>query len=176
MTAALAEAALKRRRRSPIFFIDAAVPGDLDPLVAGLNGAFVYDLADLEAVALEGRASRDSTADAARAILEEELSAFLRGWAARAAVPALVGLRRHFESLRAEVLGESGLDAAEATRRLINRLLHGPSETLRRVAAEDPGGRVRLETALRELFGRADGRRKPGDDSGDDPGDGPGDD
>ncbi len=111
-----------------------------------------------------GRASRDSSTEAARAIVAEELSVYLRGRVERAAVPTLVELRRHFESLRAEVLGQSGLDASEATRRLINRLLHGPSETLRRAAAEDAESRVRLETALWELFGRAQGPPAPPDD------------
>jgi glutamyl-tRNA reductase len=156
VTAESARAALKRRRLRPIFFIDAAVPGDLDPAVAELDGAFVYDLAELEAVALEGRASRDTSTEAARAIIAEELAAFLRGREERPAAPALVELRRHFESLRGEVLGQSGLDAAEATRRLINRLLHGPSETLRRAAAEDTESRARLEAALRELFARTE--------------------
>ncbi len=150
-----AEAALKRRRRRPIFFIDAAVPGDVDPAVAELDGAFVYDLADLEAVALEGRASRQATAEAARRILDRELGAFLRGRAERAAIPAVAALRGRFEAVRAEVLNGPGLDAAEATRRLVNQLLHGPSEALRRAAAADAEEAAGLETALDTLFGDA---------------------
>jgi glutamyl-tRNA reductase len=156
VTGPLVEAALKRRRREPIFFIDAAVPGDVDPAVARLDGAFVYDLEDLERVALEGKANRQAETQAAWRIVDEELAAFLRQRAERAAVPFVAALRRHFESARAEVLAEGEPSAAEATRRLINRLLHDPSEALRAAAAgdggEDPKGRATLEAALRRLF------------------------
>ena len=154
VTAPLAEAALKRRRREPIFFIDTAIPGDIDPAVARLDGAFVYDLEDLERVALEGKANREAETEAAWRILDEELAEFLRQRAERAAVPSVAALRRHFESARAAVLAEGGAGAEEATRRLINRLLHDPSEVLRAAAAgdRDPQGRAALETALRRLF------------------------
>ncbi|MEE8500890.1 MAG: glutamyl-tRNA reductase, partial [Kiloniellales bacterium] len=154
VTAPLAEAALKRRRREPIFFIDTAIPGDIDPAVARLDGAFVYDLEDLERVALEGKANREAETEAAWRILDEELAEFLRQRAERAAAPSVAALRRHFESARAAVLAEGGAGAEEATRRLINRLLHDPSEVLRAAAAgdRDPQGRAALETALRRLF------------------------
>jgi glutamyl-tRNA reductase len=152
VTATLAAVALKKRRQRPIFFIDAAVPGDVEPAVGALDGAFVYDLGDLEGIVLEGRAGREATGDAARRILDEELSAFLRDQAERDAVPAVVTLRRRFEATRDSVLTESGLDAAEATRRLINRLLHGPSEALRRAATDEAADRETLERAVESLF------------------------
>lgn len=154
ITGPLAEAALKRRRREPIFFIDTAIPGDVDPAVARLDGAFVYDLEDLERVALEGKANREAETEAAWRILDEELAEFLRRRAERVAVPSVAALRRHFESARAAVLAEGGTGAEEATRRLINRLLHDPSEVLRAAAAgdRDPQGRAALEAALRRVF------------------------
>ena len=154
ITKPLAEAALKRRRREPIFFIDTAIPGDVDPAVARLDGAFVYDLEDLERVALEGKANRAAATEAAWRILDEELAEFLRQRAERAAVPSVAALLRHFESARAAVLAEGGTGAEEATRRLINRLLHDPSEVLRAAAAgdRDPQGRAALEAALRRVF------------------------
>ncbi len=118
-----------------------------------LDGAFVYDLADLEGIVLEGRAGREATGEAARRILDEELSAFLRDQAERDAVPAVVALRHRFEVARESVLAESDLDAAEATRRLINRLLHGPSEALRRTAIDDAARCDALERAVESLFG-----------------------
>lgn len=165
VTAESAEAALKRRRRRPIFFIDAAVPGDVEPSVADLDGAFVYDLADLEAAALAGRASREATSDAAWRILEEELAAFRRGRIERAAVPAVVALRRHFEGIRDRVLADPDLDAAEATRRLINRLLHGPSQALRRAATDGSADQAALERAVETLFGGTD-KTGPDEDDG----------
>lgn len=156
-----AEKALRRRRRRPMFFIDAAVPGDVEPAVGDLDGAFLYDLADLETAAMEGRASRQATLEAARQILEEELAGFLRSRAERDAVPAVVALRRHFESMREGVLAQPGLDAVEATRLLVNRLLHRPSEALRRAAAEGAEDRESLEQSVETLFDpRAEHRGK----------------
>ena len=158
-----AEAALKRRRREPMFFIDAAVPGDIDPAVAKLDGAFVYDLEDLERVALQGKATREAASAKAWRILTEELEAFLRRRAERAAGPGVAALRSHFEAVRADVLGDGQLDAEEATRLLVNRLLHDPSEVLRRATTAEDGAdapqRTALERALRRLFRLGDDGR-----------------
>ena len=127
VTAALLEAALKRRRREAIFLIDAAVPGDVDPAVAPLDGAYLYDLEDLERVALEGaaggKADRAAETVAAWRILDQELAAFLRGPGEGVDASPLAARRQHFEAARAEVLAEGPASAEDATRRLIERLL-----------------------------------------------------
>ena len=152
VTAPMAEAALKERRRRPILFLDTAVPADVEPAVETLDGAFVYDLADLESVAREGKASREATAAAAWQVLGEELAAFLQRRAERAATPAVTALRRRFEAARAAVLADGELDAAAATRLLIKRLLHDPSEALRAAAAADPRTGRELEETITRLF------------------------
>jgi glutamyl-tRNA reductase len=58
-------------------------------------------------------------------------------------------LREHFERVRQGVMAERGLDAEQATRLLVNRLLHDPSEALRDLAGSD---REALEGLLRRLF------------------------
>ena len=125
--AELVATALERRRRKPIFIIDAAVPGDVEPAVERLDEAYCYDLDDLEGVAQRGLASREGAAHLVWHILDEELDAFLRGRAERSAVPTLQRLRRRFETAREDALARAPADAAEATRLLINRLLHDPS-------------------------------------------------
>ncbi len=144
-------AALRKRRRRPIFLVDAGIPGDVEVAVNRLDGAFLYDLADLEKVALEGRATREAAARAARDIVEAELGVFLRGRAARAAVPAIVALRTRFEEARETALAEAGGDAAEATRLLINRLLHAPSEAMKDKAAQGAEWQA-MEKTLKTLF------------------------
>ncbi|OAN48087.1 glutamyl-tRNA reductase [Paramagnetospirillum marisnigri] len=143
--------AIRKRRRRPILLVDAGIPGDVETAVNRVDGAFLYDLADLEKVALAGRATRETAARAARALVEEELVAFLRGRAERAAVPAIVALRARFDEAREAVLAEQGHDAAEATRLLVNRLLHAPSEVLKDSAADSPDWRA-MEKTLRTLF------------------------
>jgi glutamyl-tRNA reductase len=64
-----------------------------------------------------------------------------------------VALRARFEAERAKVLETvSGDGAAEATRLLVNRLLHGPAVKLRELAADDPAARAEAEILLADLF------------------------
>jgi glutamyl-tRNA reductase len=68
-------------------------------------------------------------------------------------VPALSALRGRFEAVRLDVLAQKGgADADEATRRLIARLLHDHSESLRALAAEDPAAARAAEVLLARLF------------------------
>jgi glutamyl-tRNA reductase len=153
LTPELVEATLKRRRRQPIFIVDAGVPGDVDPSIDRLEEAYRFDLQDLERIADAGRANRSAAAEQAWAIVDEDVDRFLRSWQGRGAVPALVALRRRFEDVRQDVLRTRGADdAAEITRRLINRLLHDPTDVLRRVAAEDAEAYAACEHALKALF------------------------
>ena len=164
VTADMVTAALRRRRKRPIFFVDGGLPGDIDPAVNRIEQAFLYDLADLERVAMEGLASRETEARSAWRIVDEEVANYLHGRAERAAVPALRRLRRHFEEVRETALADAGGDAERATRLLINRLLHGPSRAIKAIAAESdaeltgqssgaPAEFEALEGMLNRLFG-----------------------
>ncbi|HYG91678.1 MAG TPA: glutamyl-tRNA reductase [Azospirillum sp.] len=153
LSAETMKATLKRRRYRPVFLVDAAIPADVDPAVSKLDGAFTYDLADLERVALEGRAGRDAAVQAAWTIVDAAVASFARERAERAAVPAVAALRAHFEQERRRVLAEhAGLDAGAATRLLINRLLHRPSEVLRAMAADADGGALPEHAAVERLL------------------------
>jgi len=145
-------AALKRRRHRPVLLIDAGVPPDIEPGSSELDDAFVYDLDDLERLASRQSGGRAAASALAWGIVEDELAAFLRGQAERSATPSVVALRRHFEAVRREVLQNGEPDAEAVTRRLINKLLHGPSEALRRSVAEDPARAAELEVMIRRLF------------------------
>jgi glutamyl-tRNA reductase len=150
-------AALRQRRQRPIFLIDGGLPDDVDPGVNALDQAFVYRMADLESVAMSGRADREAALGPAQAIIDHAVAAFVRERAARAAVPAVVAVREHFEAVRRQVLaGAPGADADSATRALVNRLLHAPSEVLRELAAEPSADHAELERLARLLFGLKD--------------------
>lgn len=153
------EHALRRRKRRPVLILDGGVPADVEPAVHDLDGAFVYTLDDLEQVAREGRANREAAAAEAWKIVEAEADGWRRSRAERDAVPTLVSLRNRFEAMRDEILAaDPNADAAEATRRLVNRLLHRPSEALRELAAES-GDEAEKQAAARmvaRLFGLQD--------------------
>ena len=153
------EQALRRRKRRPVLILDSGIPADVEPAVHDLDGAFVYTLDDLEQVAREGRANREAAAADAWKIVEAAADAWRRSLAERDAVPTLVSLRNEFEAVRDEILAaDPNADAAEATRRLVNRLLHRPSEALRELAAEI-GSEAERQAATRiveRLFGLPD--------------------
>ena len=161
--------ALKSRKRRPVLLLDCGAPGDVDPAVDRLDGAFRYTPDDLERVAREGRANREAAAEEAWSIVEAEVATWRRSRAERGAVPALVALRRQFEAARDEVLAAGPhLSAEEATRRLVNRLLHSPSEALRKLAAdggEDPAAMTR---AMERLFGLDDAESAVAENEGED--------
>lgn len=146
------KAALKARRQRPMFIVDAGVPGDVEPQVEALDDAFVYGLGDLEQVALKGRAGREQEAQHAEDIVRQEVINFVKTRAERAAVPALTRLRTKFDAAREQALKDAGGDADKATRLLVGRLLHDPSEAMRRIAADDEAAWARLEFALERLF------------------------
>ncbi|MEO3427215.1 glutamyl-tRNA reductase [Pelagibius sp. CAU 1746] len=145
-------AALKRRRHRPVLLIDAGVPADIEPGTGELEDAFVYDLDDLERLASRQSGGRAAASAMAWGIIEDELAAFLRAQAERPAIPSVVALRRHFEAVRQDVLDSGESDPEAATRLLVNKLLHDPSEALRRAVAEDPALAAQLEDMIRRLF------------------------
>jgi len=146
----------KRRRQRPIFIADVAVPGDVEPAVNKVDAAFLYDLGDLENVAMEGRAHREAEAEAAWRIVREEVARFQQGRQERAVVPLITQLRSRFEAERNRALAEACGDADKATRLLVGRLLHAPSEELRRLTAGPAENLRHAENVTRRLFRLSD--------------------
>jgi glutamyl-tRNA reductase len=141
------------RRHKPTFAVDLGLPGDIDPAVNRIDEVFLYDLGDLERLAMEGMGHREGEADHARAIVEEELQLFARNQAERSAVPTLSRLRTHVEQLRNQALTEAGGDAEKATHLLVNRLLHDPSVALRDIAADGNDAELyTVERVIEQLF------------------------
>jgi glutamyl-tRNA reductase len=152
ITEEMVRSAVRVRRHKPIFIIDLAVPGDVDPAVERVHEAFLYDLDDLERLALEGKTGRSAAVSDAEAIIEQELVRFLSDFAARDAGSLIREIRRAVEAERRRVLREKpAANAEEATRLLVNRLLHRPSEALRGLAAEE-GLDPRTEVLIRTLL------------------------
>jgi len=145
-------AALKARRRRPQLIIDTGIPGDGEPAVNRIDDAFLYELADLERVALQGRTNREAEAEAAHRLIEDEVAGYLLDNASRDAVPALTQLRTYFEETRQAVLRENPKDPARATELLVARLLHNPSKVLRHMAADEAAEIGSAERLLRLLF------------------------
>jgi glutamyl-tRNA reductase len=144
---------MHRRRNRPMFFIDIAVPRDVDPTMNKVEGIFVYDIDDLQAVAASHIAERQSQAGDAETLINAEVERFHQRRRAVNVAPAIVSLQRQAEEIRASelkrmhaklgVLSEEQLAAIEAlTRGLVNKFLHPPMQALKQAARENDSTRV----------------------------------
>jgi glutamyl-tRNA reductase len=138
---------LQRRRNRPVFFIDIAVPRDVDPAMAKLEGIFVYDIDDLQSVASQNQSGRNEEARHAERIIEREVERYKDARQSLDAVPSILAVQRSLESLRQQEHARNaarlaGLDAEERkavddlTRSLLNKLLHGPMVALKAAARD----------------------------------------
>ena len=142
---------IERRRNRPMFFIDIAVPRDVDPLMNQVEGCFVYDIDDLQQVAAAHLADRSRESAAAESIVTREVELYLERLQSRDAVPAIVALQHSAEAIRqAEIertaakLAAAGAaltpeqqSAVEAlTRSLTAKLLHPQLTALRKKPEE----------------------------------------
>ena len=151
-------AALKARKRKPILVLDCGVPADVDPNVDKLDALYRYTLEEIENLAERGQTGREMAANEARNMVREAMSDYRRHLAERDGIPALVAMRAHFDLIRQDLLADHpNMDATEATRLLVNRLLHQPSEALRLSAADgdvaDFKDTITVNRVLEQLFG-----------------------
>lgn len=141
---------LQSRRNRPMFFIDIAVPRDVDPGMNEVEGCFVYDIDDLQQVAAANMADRSREAAAAETIVSQEVEKYQQRVQSRGAVPAIVALQQSAEAIRESELARSAKrlanltpeqrEAVEAlTRSLTAKLLHPQLTALREAArSKDP--------------------------------------
>ncbi len=133
---------LQRRRNRPMFFIDIAVPRDVDPGMNEVEGCFVYDIDDLQQVAQANLADRSREAQSAENIITEEVAKYQQRLQSRDAVPAILALQQNAEAIRTAELARSQSKLAELTpqqreavealtRSLTAKLLHPQLTALR---------------------------------------------
>jgi glutamyl-tRNA reductase len=158
------ELVMRERSERPLLLIDIAVPRDIDPACAEIEGVNLYDIDDLQAVLARNLSSRAGELPRAEAIVEEEIRRFARWLGALDALPTVSALREHASAIVDQVLAEnagswesaSARDIAriEAIARAISgRLLHEPTIRLRSFSEERGHGTLEL---VRELFGISD--------------------
>jgi glutamyl-tRNA reductase len=169
------ESLRSRRKNNPVFFIDIAVPRNVDPEVNRLDGMFVYDVDDFQTVAAANTAERRREAERAEKIVELEVDRFASRMKSLAVVPTILSLQEYCETIRqAEIdrirgrLGQISSEqeaAIEAmTRAIINKLLHTPITTLKSSASEPEAATI--HDMIRRIFNlnvRGGKGRKPGE-------------
>jgi glutamyl-tRNA reductase len=164
------ELALATRERRPLLLIDLAVPRDLDPEIAALPYAFLYDVDDLDEAV--GTGTVEGAAARAEAIVAEEAERFRAWQASRGVVPAIASLRARAEEIRLRELQRADRRLADlspeerraveaVTVQIVNKLLHDPTVRLKEAAAGADG--ASYADAVRHLFGLdTDQDRQPG--------------
>jgi glutamyl-tRNA reductase len=153
------KAALRARKRRPIFMVDIAVPRDIEAKVADLEDVYFFTIDDLQNVVNENLETRRQAARDADQLIVEEVSQFEQQLKTLDAVPAIRQIREHADAIRLQTVDQAqrllatGRDPKEVldflASTLTNRLTHAPSHRLR-VAAEQ--GEAELLKAAAELF------------------------
>ena len=157
--------AVTQRAGRPLLIVDIAVPRDVDPSVADVEGVFLRDIDDLKSVVAAGLGSRLAEIGKVEAIIDSELARFVEWERSSEVDPSIAALLTRAEELRSseveKLLGRtksmSEQDRAavdRATRRIVSKLLHDPIEKTRRLSASKQGHVY--AAALRELFGLDD--------------------
>jgi glutamyl-tRNA reductase len=152
---------LAKRRNRPMFFIDIAVPRDVDPAMNKLDGIFVYDIDDLQEAVSSHVESRKKEAEHAESIIQAEVERFHVRLQTLHVVPTIVSLQDQFETIRQaeldRVRGRLGKltpeqeEAVEAlSRGIINKIMHTPIRSLKSAAA-GPEMTTLVET-FRKIF------------------------
>jgi len=152
---------IRRRKMKPMFFIDIAVPRDIDPKVNDVENVYLYTVDDLNGVVATNLEQRKIEAAKAEEIVEQEIGQFFKWLSSLEVTPTIVALRNRFDEIRKAELAktlsgwkdlppgaEKKLEAL--TNAYMNKLLHHPTSLLKK---SEPGNRNDLYVdALRNLF------------------------
>ena len=129
---------MNSRRNRPIFFIDIAVPRDIDPKINRLSNAYVYDIDDLKGIVEENLAERNKEAMKGERIVDEAVINFRQWYDSFGITPTIVALRQKVDSIaKAEVnktlkslnhLSENDSKAIDKmANAIVNKFLHDPT-------------------------------------------------
>lgn len=154
------EAALKKRLHKPIFMVDVAVPRDIEPQVEELDDVYLYTVDDLDQVVQDSKRARQSAADTAQKIVDEEVDNWSSKQRELAVVDTIRAFRDSAESIRDSEVEkalsaiERGQDSTEVintlARNLTNKLLHKPTTRLKQAGEEGCEDTINV---TQELFG-----------------------
>jgi glutamyl-tRNA reductase len=157
--------ALDVRRNRNLFLIDLSVPRNINPAVSEIDGAYLYNVDDLQQVADGNLELRQHKAREAEQIVLREVEVFRKRLVAQDAVPTILELQQRLETIRTSELekclrkvGPMTAEQREAiemfSTQLVNKILHYPILQLRD-GAEEPQERESLRKTIRKIFGLA---------------------
>ncbi|MBT4374863.1 MAG: glutamyl-tRNA reductase [Nitrospina sp.] len=157
----IVEKAIHERKNKPIFFIDIAVPRDIEPDVNDLENVYLYDIDDLHVVVSANIKEREKEAENAMNFISQEVTKFNNWVGALDAVPTIVEIRKKAENIRKQEIEKTLKKISHLSENdkqllrqmsssLVNKILHKPTIKLKqKTQSED--GHVYLK-AIRHLF------------------------
>jgi glutamyl-tRNA reductase len=157
----MVERAIHQRKNKPIFFIDIAVPRDIEPEVNDLENVYLYDIDDLQGVVSANIKEREKEAETAMELIQIEVTKFNNWVVSLDAVPTIVEIRNRADSIRKKEL-EKALKKMEPlseqdentlhlmTQSILNKIFHKPTINLKK-QTQSQEGHVYLK-AIRHLF------------------------
>ena len=133
---------MRSRRNRPLFFIDIAVPRDIDPTINHLANTYVYDIDDLTGVIDENLKDRTKKAIKGERIIDEAVIRFHQWYESLKVVPTIIALRKKMDEIAAaelrktlHSLGHLSEDDARAIQRmtqaLLSKIMHDPTSYLK---------------------------------------------
>lgn len=139
---------IHKRKYEPMFFIDIAVPRDIDPKINDIDNVYLYDIDDLDSVVQANIKERQKEAKIAEEMLEKDVVQFAAWLSSLDVVPVIVSLRKKLEEIRTQELNKAmsrlgelsdkEKNAVEAlTSGIINKVLHHPTVVLKQQANSD---------------------------------------
>ena len=153
---------IKARRGTPMFFIDIAVPRDINPDVGKMNNVYLYNIDDLNSVVTKNIGDRKKEIEECRVVIENKVKHFIVWLEEIKIAPVVAQLRRQFHQVGEEELERlrpklKNIDASDwdqvvyAVERTINKLLHHPAKVGKQ-EAKNGGGHKYIEV-IKNLFG-----------------------
>jgi len=166
---------MRARMNRPLFFIDIAVPRDLDPKLIELDNVYLYDIDDLSSVVEINKTGRDREAVKATRIVDEETLKFERWFRGLAVTPTIQSLRQKFDDIaslelertlgRLDGLSDKEIKSLEKMVAAIGaKLLHGPLTYLKQESCMGRDNSGLKITIVREMFGLESHNGHPGPD------------
>jgi glutamyl-tRNA reductase len=160
----------RSRRHRPLFLIDIAVPRDVDPDVARLDGVYLYDIDDLEAVVQHSLAERRREVPKVERIIQEVEQDFVAWYQSLDIVPTIVSLRRQAHAMQEgeveralrrlpSLSGDEQEIVRAMAKRIVNKLLHHPTIYLKEHASCSDG--YHYAEVARDLFGMEGREEQP---------------
>ena len=158
---------IEARKNKPMFLIDIAVPRNVEPSVADIEHAYLYDIDDLQRLTDQNLKTRRDVAQQAESIVADEVARLEAKLRERDVTPTIVSLQEQLEIIRQDVMSryrgrlldltaeqEAAIEAI--TRGIVNKIAHGPISEMRKQAAIAAAGESNhdgeLASVVRRMF------------------------